>query len=73
MRDFFEGLPYAKFCILLSFDWIVMGGMIFLGCHYLCPASLYPVCQVWMLCLSYPHVFIVGGEDWDGLQVGSQS
>ena len=25
--------------------------------------------QVWMVCLLYPHIFLVGGDDWEGVQV----
>ena len=25
--------------------------------------------KVWMLSLTFPHVFVVGGDDWAGVQV----
>ena len=25
--------------------------------------------KVWMVCLMHPFVFLVGGDDWEGLQV----
>ena len=25
--------------------------------------------KVWMVCLMHPYIFLVGGNDWEGLQV----
>merc|ERR1712226_457728 len=25
--------------------------------------------KCWMVCIRYPYIFIVGGDDWDGLQI----
>ena len=29
--------------------------------------------KVWMVCLMHPYIFLVGGNDWEGLQVKVES
>ena len=33
------------------------------------PLEIELFAKVWMACLMHPHVFLVGGDDWEGLQV----